>query len=615
MAEYGTHQTKVWLCNVPWDNSYKHTRLWTNASEQKNYFLTENSNTIELTGTYRFIDGDGSNSLKRDIKIAMRPEESQKYNYLIYTNNSTSDKPVYNYMFINSVDYINYETSLLHLEEDLLQNYMFVYNLQQCMIKRENVSDDNNFLNLIEDDYKPANTDYVRETANVLNNVSYKPYICCKSFLWFSGEQERPDNPDVYAVQKTGVTSIGSYSTPFSFIVCDSFYELNAILEAHQEVDSARGFVYKDAIVSVGVVSTAVFPKKCIVDDSFSIVHPSTDYWVLGSGSKFESKPWSGITHQTSVTIDKPTTLKYINPTNGWEQNYTPKNNKLLTYPYLNCSIAVPGQSIDFSFDDITGQNERDQITFNLKYNFTDTFQCFASIVNYKGSGSMPCYDTLFEIPVAATIPTDVSTYFEYMQENRQSNDNKILTATLTAMASAALLVATKGASLAMGAVDATAKNIAAAEVASGAAAVGAGMSSANTMLSVGSDALQKKMGDHNVTNGTIGPNSFLIGNNLPPRVFIKQLDYKYVQKTDEYFSKYGYAVNRLGRPSLNSRTNWNYIKTEGCKIRPQTDSPTRKFMNNDAKVLIEAIYDNGVTLWHNNNVGAYGNYDNPIRS
>ena len=158
MAEYGTHQTKLYLCNVPWDNTYSDTRLFNSATEQYNYFYNLNSTFkgFEMDNSkFRFIDGDGTNARKRDIKVSLRPEVAQTYNYAFYSN----DGNTWHYMFINSADYINYETALLHLEEDLMQSYMFNYSLLPCEIERETVASDT-FTNCLEPDYLPCDTDF-----------------------------------------------------------------------------------------------------------------------------------------------------------------------------------------------------------------------------------------------------------------------------------------------------------------------------------------------------------------------------------------------------------------------------------------------------------------------
>lgn len=80
------------------------------------------------------------------------------------------------------------------------------------------------------------------------------------------------------------------------------------------------------------------------------------------------------------------------------------------------------------------------------------------------------------------------------------------------------------------------------------------------------------------------------------------QITSEYRTMIDNYFSIYGYRVNRVGLPETQSRTNWNYIKTADAKI-------TGKFPEEHIRKIKE-IYNKGLTIWHNN----YGDYnrDNP---
>lgn len=60
----------------------------------------------------------------------------------------------------------------------------------------------------------------------------------------------------------------------------------------------------------------------------------------------------------------------------------------------------------------------------------------------------------------------------------------------------------------------------------------------------------------------------------------------------DDYFTMFGYKVNSLKVPNINTRPNWNYVKTIDCNIIgdiPQEDMQT-----------IKTIFDTGVTIWHN---------------
>jgi hypothetical protein len=66
----------------------------------------------------------------------------------------------------------------------------------------------------------------------------------------------------------------------------------------------------------------------------------------------------------------------------------------------------------------------------------------------------------------------------------------------------------------------------------------------------------------------------------------------EYARCLDEYFSAYGYKVNRMKVPNITGRRNWNYVETRACNIIgniPQEDLDE-----------IKSIFDSGVTIWHN---------------
>ena len=62
--------------------------------------------------------------------------------------------------------------------------------------------------------------------------------------------------------------------------------------------------------------------------------------------------------------------------------------------------------------------------------------------------------------------------------------------------------------------------------------------------------------------------------------------------RIDKYFDMYGYTINELKAINISSRSNWNYIKTQGANLLgdiPQLDLQALKEM-----------FNNGITFWHN---------------
>ena len=78
----------------------------------------------------------------------------------------------------------------------------------------------------------------------------------------------------------------------------------------------------------------------------------------------------------------------------------------------------------------------------------------------------------------------------------------------------------------------------------------------------------------------------------------------EYEAVLDDFFSMYGYKVNRVKDIELHSRKNWNYVKTVGANI-------TGNIPAGDLAEITH-IFDSGVTMWHTKSFD-YGNLDNPI--
>lgn len=90
------------------------------------------------------------------------------------------------------------------------------------------------------------------------------------------------------------------------------------------------------------------------------------------------------------------------------------------------------------------------------------------------------------------------------------------------------------------------------------------------------------------------GSNATLLGYNLIDKNIFTRYTIKrqFAERIDKFFDMYGYLTNNVKIPNLNNRPNWNYVKTIGCNILgdiPQEDLQT-----------IKNMFDNGITLWHN---------------
>lgn len=72
----------------------------------------------------------------------------------------------------------------------------------------------------------------------------------------------------------------------------------------------------------------------------------------------------------------------------------------------------------------------------------------------------------------------------------------------------------------------------------------------------------------------------------------------------DNYWTKYGYPCHELRQMNFTSRPSFNFIKTLGCTARGNI--PVW------ARTKIQDIFNSGVTLWHNDDIGNYLLPNNP---
>lgn len=73
----------------------------------------------------------------------------------------------------------------------------------------------------------------------------------------------------------------------------------------------------------------------------------------------------------------------------------------------------------------------------------------------------------------------------------------------------------------------------------------------------------------------------------------------EYQEKLNKIWNMRGYATNTIDYPNLHSREKWNYIQTVKCNIKGENIDPS------DLE-KIKRAFDNGITLWHDKDVGNY---------
>lgn len=122
---------EIWLCHCPEiDINHNHTPLFLLKENQYKYF--EKRRKILLEDNY-YLRRNSS------IKVNKTLKELELCDYMMYYQQNES-KPYY--YFIADKQYINEHTTLLVLVLDVIQTYMFDYQLANCYVERQHCSKD-----------------------------------------------------------------------------------------------------------------------------------------------------------------------------------------------------------------------------------------------------------------------------------------------------------------------------------------------------------------------------------------------------------------------------------------------------------------------------------------
>ena len=85
-------------------------------------------------------------------------------------------------------------------------------------------------------------------------------------------------------------------------------------------------------------------------------------------------------------------------------------------------------------------------------------------------------------------------------------------------------------------------------------------------------------------------------------------------EQIDEFFDRWGYAVNSIEDVNITSRPSWNYVKTVGAAPKSLNGgagsaAPFSRGRGTPAAALsiIRQAFDNGVTFWHT--TSGFGNF------
>lgn len=540
--------TNIWLCGgIPLDTGHNHTITFSTGAQQIQYFMGKQ------------IASATECSYQREMRRVAFPasyDSIARANYLVYLNASVSNK--YYYAFINNIEYINDSLSYIYFTIDAFQTYQFDITIGHGFVEREHVNDDSLGAHILEEPVAVGPYTSVKQHDIDLSDF----WLVVGSTVNLKDTSWPPASSYVYGGIYSGISYFCfDAADDFTFTLLD---EILASLAADAKSDA--------------IVIMYMLPKMVAAPDQTN----------------------GGYLHAQQRA---PQRISYI--PNGKLDGYTPKNNKLLTYPYRCLEVT------NWCGNTATLRFEMFQHPTNPIFQFVGGIQpaSRAIIYPFRYEGVDHNYDFAVSIgnyPQASWQSDVYANWLATATVRWGYQKDRFLVGAVTGALGAGIGA---GAGIAPTAAALGPAGGAAVGIAAGTAMIGSAIDSGIDYYNIQSSMAEEKEVHSMIPNtvqGTIGNDYTMVSlEKYGFHIIERTITAEYAQSIDEFFSAFGYKVNRTKKPNVTGRQNWNYVKCQTITIKGNVPYAYLQ--------QIRQMFINGVTFWHTTDVGNYSLSNNIV--
>lgn len=452
------------------------------------------------------------------IKVPFTMEQCISCNYMMFGNVSFEHK--WFYAFITNVEYVSNDVTRIYFKIDEIQTWFINCTARSCYIERQHTTTDVAGDNLVPENVEIG--DYVIGQVNIPTQELYHSIVVASTYNTDGTVREGTIYNRIYS----GI-GFAVFSTDAAGVTA-----ANSFLAELQRSGK------NDAVVAVFMAPTFLFNE------------PQTVY----------------------ATLSKPSTIG----------QFTPRNKKLLTYPYTFAYVTNhQGTAASFNWEYFSGIP-----TFEIH----GAVSCDPQLVmwpnNYKGvqnnldelmtvSGFPQCaYNTdSYKAWIAQTVGSIPNGGIELSKDMAQDTAEDVTNKGFPAKPTVSQFIG--------GAFSRIHQ---------------AGQSIDEAIGEVIPMTLREMIQRYIKPPQSVGKGtgSALFSVNCVGFHFMeKRIREEFAFIIDDYFTKYGYAIHRLAAPNFNARPYWTYIKTRNCLLDGEAPSDSVQF--------IEKCIDSGITFWNPN--------------
>ena len=544
------------LRNVPLDTTYDHT-LWFNKADAQDIDEGKRAQAAYFSSLAKYrLEYERGNALtyirvnRGTIKVPYKADDLYDCNYIMFRNRSFGTK--WFYAFIRSIEYVNNTTTEITFELDVMQTWHFDYQIDECFVEREHSVNDIVGENTLPEDV--AIGDYVSDSIQQLTDEAGTAIFRD----WVIVLAQTSETQAVPIPAAGGWYGNNTYQQVKYTIFPSTTEGANNLRDA---LDTMSIFNNTDVVARIFMFPRALIPEATAVTPI--------------SGNKRFSRP----------------------STFG---SFTPKNNKLLTFPYTCLTITdLQGKVIDYHWEYFSNPISAEfgwMVSFGVKPSVV--FYPIGYLQNLRSDdGSRYEYpameyritmDSFPDVPYATTdLMAKIVQGGMGLAINTLSGGAVSTTSTVEKFTKNT--TKRNKAGEITGKTRTTSTRRVTTEHEGGKEPISSQIS--NTFMdSVFDGRVTASIGDQQAM-ANLGWCTFVIMKN--------RIREEYARVIDDYFSAFGYATKRLKHPNCSSRPHWNYVKTIGCTITGSVPC--------DDMAAICSIYDNGITFWKNG--AEVGNY------
>lgn len=457
------------------------------------------------------------------IYVQVSPDALFDCNYIMYQNTNYNTR--WFYAFITAVNYVNDNTAEIVFQMDVIQSWWGNWELEQCFVERQHTTTDNIGDNLLAENLALGDYTYTPEL---------QPPLFSRLGLRITVAATFDKNFEPAEGNVVGNTYSG---------ICLNQFSLTDEAGVNEFIQQATEKQLSDGIVGIFIAP-----------------------YIVGS-------PIS------QYGIDYECPKKY-----GQFGNYTPKNNKLYTYPYNFLYVYTDdGTENDYAYEYF---DDSENAVFKIYLGFSMNPDAIMIPQYYKGQS-----ENLSEkIPLGnfQQCAYNIDSFKAWLAQNASGYIINAAQSVVGGAMGAANSLFNSESGLA-GAVPGIISNL------------------SNAIFSLAQDVntvWHASRMPHSAKGSSTGGATTTNGlKNFYP--FNARIREEYARNIDSFWTMYGYPIRRVQTPNIHARPQFTYVKTQGCFVRG--------YMPASDIQRIESIFDNGITFWTNAaNVGNYSVNNSP---